>query len=90
MLPTFSHRLYLIVDRFEVVGDDLYFAFDNQHILVDSALTLVDFHHILIDVVGDLQKLRARHRNLFMGKFIKCLDAILQIRPPDHPPEEFL
>ena len=83
MFPTVSHRLYLIVDRFDVVVDDLYFAFDNQHILVD-------FHHVVIDVVGDPQKLRARHRNLFIGKFIKLLDAILQIRPPDHPPEEFL
>ena len=90
MFPTVSHRLYLIVDRLDVVVDDLYFAFDNQHILVDSRHALVDPHHVVIDVVGDLQKLRTRHRNLLIGKFIKLLDAIFQIRPPDHPPEEFL
>ena len=75
-LPTVSHRLHIVVDRFYVVIDDLCSAFDKQHIFVHALHALVGLCHVVIDDVGDFQKLRNRHYNLFLCQFIQLL-------PPD-------
>ena len=48
-MPTVSYGLHLIVNRFEVVANELYFAFDAQHILVDATHAFADLRHFSVD-----------------------------------------
>ena len=51
-----------------------------QYTAERTQLTLGNF---LLDVVRDLQKLCSCHPSLFLCQFIKPLERILEVGPPD-------
>ena len=86
-LPTVSHRLHIVVDRFYVVIDDLCSALTN------STFSSTRFTLSLASVTL-LSMMWATFRScaiaITTSSFVNLSNFFLQIGPPYHPPEDFL